>query len=61
LSSRADRDGRIPLGDRESCEIGDVLEVTLVDPVRIEGPTFEHDLQDEDVATALDESYDLPG
>jgi len=60
LSSRADRDGRIPLGDRESCEIGDVLEVTLVDPVRIEGPTFEHDLQDEDVATALDESYDLP-
>ena len=61
MNFRADHDGRITLGDRESCEIEDVLEVTLVDPERIEGPTFEHDLQDEDVATALDENYDLPG
>ena len=60
LNSRADRHGRISLGDRDSCGIEDVLEATLVDPKRIEGPTFEHGLQDEDVATALDENYDQP-
>lgn len=60
LNSRADHEGRITLGDRESCRIEDILEATLVDPEPIEGPTFEHDLQDEDVATALKENYDLP-
>ena len=60
LNSRADRQGRISLGDRDSCAIEDVLELTLVDPKRIEGPTFEHSLQDKDVATALHENYDQP-
>jgi hypothetical protein len=32
LRSRADADGRVALGDRDSCKIEDVLEVTLVDP-----------------------------
>jgi hypothetical protein len=61
LTSRADEDGRISLGDRESCNLQDVVEVMLVDPEWVAGPTFERDLQDEDVATALDENYDLPG
>jgi hypothetical protein len=61
LDSRAGSDGRISLGDRESCTLDDVLEVTLVTPESVVGPTFEHDLQDEDVATALDENYDPPG
>ena len=60
LKSRADRHGRISLGDRDSCGIEDVLEVTLVDLERIEGTTFEHGLQDEDVAATLDENYDPP-
>jgi hypothetical protein len=60
LKSRVDRHGRISLGDRDSCGIEDVLEVTLVDIERIEGTTFEHGLQDEDVAAALDENYDPP-
>jgi hypothetical protein len=60
LKTSADRNGRITLGDRDSCGIEDVLEVTLVDLKRIEGTTFEHGLQDEDVAAALDESYERP-
>jgi hypothetical protein len=60
LKSRADPEGRIRLGDRESCSIDEVLEVTVVEPERLEGPTWERGLQDEDVATALDENYDAP-
>jgi hypothetical protein len=60
LESRADSDGRIRLGDRESCTIDEVLDVIVVEPERLEGPTWERGLQDEDVATALDESYDPP-
>jgi hypothetical protein len=60
LESRADDQGRISLGDRESCGIGEVLEVSLVEPERVEGPTWERGLKDEDVAAALDENYDPP-
>jgi len=60
LRSRADRNGRISLGDRESCTIGEVLEVSIVEPERSEGPTWERGLKDEDVATALDEGYNPP-
>lgn len=60
LRDRADGDGRISLGDRESCLVDDVLDVSLVEPTQIEGPTWEGRLQDEDVATALDENYDSP-
>jgi hypothetical protein len=37
-----------------------VLDVIVVEPERLEGPTWKRGLQDEDVATALDESYDPP-
>jgi hypothetical protein len=60
LRARADGDGRISLGDRQWCRVEDVLEVTLVEPEPVEGPTFERGLQDEDVATALQENYDPP-
>jgi hypothetical protein len=60
LDSQVDGRGRVTLGDRESCRLDEIVEVTLVEPERIEGPTFERGLQDEDVATALDESYDPP-
>jgi hypothetical protein len=60
LRRRADDDGRITLGDRESCVIEDVVEVSVVKPTAIEGPTWERGLQDEDAATALDEDYEPP-
>jgi len=60
LSSRANHEGRISIGDRESCRIEDILDVIVVDSEPLEGPTFEHGLQDEDVTTALDENYDPP-
>jgi hypothetical protein len=60
LRDRADSDGRISLGDRESFRIEDVVDVTLVEPEPIAGPTWERGLQDEDTATALEENYDPP-
>ena len=60
LRSRADDDGRIRLGDRESCSIEDVVDVTVVEPEAPEGPSWERGLQDEDVASAIEENYDPP-
>lgn len=60
LRDRADDDGCISLGDRESCRVDDVLDVSVVEPTQIEGPVWERGLQDEDVATALEENYDTP-
>ena len=60
LMSQVDEQGRISLGDRESCTIDDVLGVVVVEPEPLEGPTFARGLQDEDAATALDENYDPP-
>ena len=60
LMSQVDGQGLISIGDRESCTIADVLGVVVVEPKPLEGPTFEHGLQDEDAATALEENYDPP-
>lgn len=60
LESRADPDGRISLGDRESCALDEVLEVTVVEPRPLEGPTWERGLRDEDASTAMDENYEAP-
>ncbi len=60
LLAQADENGRISLGDRESCRIDEIIEVELVQPTQVEGPTFERGLQDEDVATALEENYEHP-
>ncbi len=60
LRSLVDSDGRIRLGDRETCALDDVLEVTVVEPRSIEGPEWERGLKDEDAATALEEGYEPP-
>lgn len=60
LRGLADDAARIRLGDHESCSIEDVLDVTLVDPQPVEGPTWERGLKDEDAATALEENFDPP-
>jgi hypothetical protein len=60
LRANADANGRIALGDRRSCSIDDVIDVDVVQPEPVEGPTFERGLQDEDVATALSENYEPP-
>jgi hypothetical protein len=61
LRARSDSDGRIVLGDRDSCSIHEIVQVTLVEPQPIKGPGFERGLQDEDVATALEENKPPPG
>jgi hypothetical protein len=60
LKSQIDSEGLINLGDRDSCKVEDVLDVVLVEPQPLEGHGYERGLQDEDVATALEESYDSP-
>jgi len=60
LRSRADDRGRVTLGDRDSCPIDEVVDVTIVEREPVEGPLWERGLQDEDVATALAEDYDPP-
>jgi hypothetical protein len=60
LESKADEEGWITLGDRDACRIEEVVAAELVDPELVEGPTFERDLQDEDVSTALKENYNPP-
>ena len=58
IAAHADENGRISLGDRDSCAIEEIVEATFVTPKRLQGPTWERGLQDEDVATALDEGYE---
>lgn len=60
LKSSADANGRIRLGDRETCSLDEVVDVTFVEPRRVEGPGWERGLQDEDAATALEEGYEPP-
>jgi hypothetical protein len=60
LRAQADENGRISLGDRESRRLDEIIDVELVEHAGREGPTFERGLQDEDVATALEENYEQP-
>lgn len=59
---RLSRDGRVPLGDREACDLDAIERVELVPPPEPQvGPTWGPEfglpdqLRDEDVATALRE------
>jgi hypothetical protein len=58
LRAQADVDGRIHLGDRETCSIDEVVDVELLRAAPLQGPEFERGLQDEDVSAALSENYD---
>lgn len=57
---RSSRDGRVALGDRESCSLAEIVKVEVVHPERREGPTLAHGIRDEDVATALKGNYESP-
>jgi hypothetical protein len=56
---RMAKDGRIPLGDRESCSLDEIERVEVVPPPEPKsGPNWsEEDLRDEDLAAALSEQH----
>ena len=69
IVKRLSRDGRVPLGDRESCDLDAIERVELVPPPEPQvaptwGPEYglpgEAQLRDEDVATALSEGNQEP-
>jgi hypothetical protein len=60
LRAHADTAGRIRVSDHESCRLEEIVYAEFVATRRAEGPEFEHGLQDEDVAAALDENYERP-
>jgi hypothetical protein len=59
---RASKDGRIALGDRESCSLDSIVDAKFEPaPEPKTGPTWEQadaPLRDEDVAAALGENYE---
>ena len=61
LRSSVDQDNRITLGDRETCRLDEVVDVTVVEPRAAEGPGWEQGLQDEDAKTALEENFGPSG
>ncbi len=60
ILARTSKDGRVALGDRESCSLESIAHVELVQPEAREGPTLEHGIRDEDVAAALKGNYEHP-
>jgi hypothetical protein len=62
ILKRASKDGRISLGDRESCSLDSIVDAKLEpSPEPQAGPTWEQagvPLRDEDVAAALSEDYE---
>jgi hypothetical protein len=59
---RASKNGRIALGDRESCSLDSIVDARLEpSPEAQGGPTWKQagaPLRDEDVAAALNENYE---
>jgi hypothetical protein len=59
---RASKDGRIALGDRESCSLDSIVDAKFEPaPEPQTGPTWKQadaPLRDEDVAAALSENYE---
>ena len=62
ILKRASKDGRIALGDRESCSLESIVDAKLEPaPEPQAGPTWKQagpPLRDEDVAAALRENYE---
>jgi hypothetical protein len=54
------REGQIRLGDRESVPIEDVVRVEFAPPEPQTGPSWLGDLQDEDVASAMESRFEKP-
>lgn len=64
LEAVATADGTVPLGDRESCRLDDIVNAVVVVPEPQRGPTWpEADgapLRDEDVADAMGSAFEKP-
>ena len=60
ILERSSKDGRVALGDRESCSLESIVKVEVVHPKPSEGPTLAHGIRDEDVAAALKGNYEPP-
>ena len=62
ILQRVSEDGRIPLGDRESCSLDSIIDAHLEpSPKPQTGPAWTQAgkrLRDEDVAAALSENYE---
>jgi hypothetical protein len=62
ILQRASKDGRISLGDRESCSLDSIVDAKFEpSPEAQAGPTLSHEgapIRDEDVAAALSENYE---
>jgi hypothetical protein len=60
LLERSSKDGRVVLGDRESCSLAAIVKVEVVQPESREGPTLEHGIRDEDISSAMRGNYEEP-
>jgi hypothetical protein len=63
LESVTTDDGRVPLGDRESCRLDEIVDAVVVVPEPQRGPTWTEagaPLRDEDVAAAMGSAFDDP-
>jgi hypothetical protein len=62
ILKRASKDGRISLGDRQSCSLDSIIDAKLEpSPEPQTGPTLKQagaPIRDEDVAAALSEDYE---
>jgi hypothetical protein len=63
LAGLAAPDGRVPLGDRESCRLEEIVNAVVVPPEPQRGPDWTEagvSLRDEDVAAAMASAADDP-
>jgi hypothetical protein len=64
LLNRVSKEGRLPLGDRETCSVDEIIDARFEpSPAPQTAPSWNEagqPLRDEDVAAALDENYDPP-
>ena len=60
ILQRTSDDGRVALGDRESCSLESIVKVEIIHPEPREGPILEHGIHDEDVAAAMKGNYNQP-
>jgi hypothetical protein len=60
LLEQLNREGQIPLGDRESVPIKDVVKVEFAPVEPQTAPSWLGDLHDEDVASAMDGRFEKP-
>lgn len=57
ILERTSEEGRVALGDRESCSLESIVTVEVVHAEPREGPTLELGIRDEDVAAAMKGNY----